>query len=83
MIVEGSKVGQMRREGTLVSEIGRMIKVRWEDGQESLLTPAPGSVKILPGTAKSAAQSARSGARAASRSRKKPPATGRATKRRR
>lgn len=67
VLVEGTKVGQPRREGTLVSEVGRMIKVRWEDGQESLLTPAPGSVQILPGSAKVAAQSGRAGTKSTSR----------------
>lgn len=52
VVVEGSKVGSPRREGTIVEEIGRMIRVRWTDGQESLLTPGPGSLRILPGNSK-------------------------------
>lgn len=54
VIVEGTKVGGARREGTLVEVVGRLIKVRWDGGPETLLTPAPGAVRFLPGSSKRA-----------------------------
>ena len=50
VIVEGSKVGGGRREGTLVDVVGRMIRVRWDTGTESIISPAPGAVRFLPGS---------------------------------
>lgn len=54
VIVEGTKVGGGRREGTLVETVGRLIKVRWDGGSETLMTPAPGAVRFLPGSSKTA-----------------------------
>lgn len=55
VIIEGNKIGQMRREGTLVETIGSLIKVRWTDGTESLFTPAAGSVRFESGNGKTKA----------------------------
>lgn len=49
VIIDGTKLGAVRREGTLVEQIGTLIKVRWGDGTESLLTPGAGSVRYEPG----------------------------------
>ena len=52
VIVEGNKVGQLRREGTLLGTIGKAIRVRWADGSETLFTPGAGSVTFEAGTSK-------------------------------
>jgi Domain of unknown function (DUF1918) len=52
VVVEGTKVGGGRREGTLVELTGRLIKVRWNDGGESMMVPGAGAVSFLPGRAK-------------------------------
>lgn len=48
VIIEGSKVGQQRREGSLIGVTGRLLNVRWTDGSTSLLTPGAGSIRFLP-----------------------------------
>jgi hypothetical protein len=58
VVVEGSKVGGSRREGTLVETLGSLIKVRWTDGGETIMAPGAGSVSFLPGSAKAAKSSA-------------------------
>jgi hypothetical protein len=58
VVVEGSKVGGGRREGTLVETLGSLIKVRWTDGGETIMAPGAGSVSFLPGSAKTAKTSA-------------------------
>ncbi|MBI4729535.1 MAG: DUF1918 domain-containing protein [Acidobacteria bacterium] len=55
IVIEGSKVGGARREGTVVGTAGRMLQIRWPDGQESYLTPAPGTVKVVTGNSRRAA----------------------------
>jgi hypothetical protein len=57
VVVEGSKVGGGRREGTLVETLGSLIKVRWTDGGETIMAPGAGSVSFLPGSAKPAKSS--------------------------
>lgn len=58
VIIEGAKVGQQRREGSLIGVTGRLLNVRWNDGTTSLLTPGAGSVRFLPkGTGKAPGQS--------------------------
>ena len=58
VVVEGSKVGGGRREGTLVETLGSLIKVRWTDGGETIMAPGAGSVSFLPGSTKAAKSSA-------------------------
>ena len=62
VIVEGTKVGGGRREGTLVGTVGSLIKVRWEDGGETIMAPGAGSIRFLSGgqTAAASKASARS-----------------------
>lgn len=57
VVVEGSKVGGGRREGTLVETLGSLIKVRWTDGGETIMAPGAGAVSFLPGSAKAAKSS--------------------------
>ena len=58
VVVEGSKVGGGRREGTLVETLGSLIKVRWTDGGETIMAPGAGSVSFLPGSGKAAKSNA-------------------------
>lgn len=51
VVVAGNKLGSPTRVGTLVKTVGTMIRVRWENGTESLFQPAAGSVTYqAPGT---------------------------------
>jgi len=60
VVIEGTKVGGGRREGTLVEMSGPLMRVRWEDGGESYIAPGAGSVRFLAGSAKSSATKAAS-----------------------
>lgn len=64
VIIDGTKLGAVRREGTLVEQIGTLIKVRWGDGTESLLTPGAGSVRYEPGRGAKANGAKKSAAKA-------------------
>lgn len=55
VIIQGGKVGGARREGTLLGQVGSLMKVRWVDGSESLFSPGAGAVEFLPGNGKSKA----------------------------
>jgi hypothetical protein len=55
VVVEGTKIGGARREGILVALTGALIKVRWNDGGETMMAPSAGAVSFLPGKAKSKA----------------------------
>jgi hypothetical protein len=57
VVIEGTKVGGGRREGTLVEMSGPLMRVRWEDGAESYMAPGAGSVRFLAGNATSSAKS--------------------------
>jgi len=48
VIIEGSKVGATRREGSLVGMVGRLMKVQWIDGTESMISPGAGTCRIEP-----------------------------------
>ena len=52
VLVEGSKVGGGRRQGTLRKVVGSLIQVRWEDGSETLFAPGAGTVQFLPAAGK-------------------------------
>jgi hypothetical protein len=51
IIVESETVGTPAREGEIVEviqgEVGVRYRVRWSDGQESVLSPAGGSARIV------------------------------------
>jgi len=53
VVVEGTKIGGARREGVLVELSGALIKVRWNEGGETMMAPGAGAVTFLPGKAKS------------------------------
>ena len=54
VVVEGTKVGGGRREGTLIELSGRLMKIRWNEGGESIMAPGAGAITFLPGSAKAA-----------------------------
>lgn len=53
VIIEGTKVGAVRREGNLVGIVGSLLKVQWIDGTESVISPGAGSIRIEPRAASS------------------------------
>ena len=53
VIIEGTKVGQQRREGNLVGLVGSLLKIQWVDGSESVISPGAGSIRIEPRAASS------------------------------
>jgi len=46
VIIEGTKVGQQRREGNLVGMVGSLLKIQWVDGTESVISPGAGAIRI-------------------------------------
>lgn len=50
--VETETVGQRERKGEILEivegTLGVSYRVRWNDGHESLLQPAAGSVRVIP-----------------------------------
>jgi hypothetical protein len=64
VIIEGTKVGAQRREGSLVGVVGSLMRIRWTDGSESMLSPAAGSIRFEP-TAGGSARAPKPAARAA------------------
>ena len=58
VVVEGTKVGGGRREGTLLELSGSLMRVRWEDGAETFMAPGAGAVRFLPKGAKVATAAA-------------------------
>ena len=54
VVVEGTKVGGGRREGTLVGTVGSLIKVRWSDGGETIMAPGAGAIRFFSGGGKAA-----------------------------
>jgi hypothetical protein len=46
-VIEGTKVGQARRNGEVVEVLGistrQHFRVRWEDGHETIYIPGPGA----------------------------------------
>jgi hypothetical protein len=57
VIIEGTKVGAVRREGNLVGVVGSLLKIQWVDGTESMISPGAGSIRIEPRAASSKASS--------------------------
>jgi Domain of unknown function (DUF1918) len=53
ILVEGETVGQPERGGDVLEVIegttSITYRVRWDDGRESLFTPAAGAMRVTPG----------------------------------
>ncbi|MBO0713336.1 MAG: DUF1918 domain-containing protein [Acidimicrobiales bacterium] len=47
VMVESEKVGRESRVGLVVGVDGQMIRVRWDDGNESVLVPSVGSLRVV------------------------------------
>jgi Domain of unknown function (DUF1918) len=45
--VESEKVGSATRCGEVVALEGRMLRVRWDDGRESMYIPSAGAVRVV------------------------------------
>lgn len=50
VVVEGNKLGQPRRVGTVAGLAGSLLTVRWEDGTQSIMTPGAGAVSFESGS---------------------------------
>jgi Domain of unknown function (DUF1918) len=54
IVVESERVGQLEREGEILevmqSDLTVRYRVRWNDGRETILSPAGGSVRVLSGS---------------------------------
>jgi hypothetical protein len=79
VVFEGSKVGGSRREGQLLSIDGRAVRVRWDDGSDSLLIPGPGAMRVV-ATARSPKSGTAKTAKAAVAPVKKKPAPAKSQK---
>ena len=80
VVVEGTKVGGGRREGTLVELSGSLMRVRWSDGVETYMAPGAGSVRFVPGRGKGATGSPKPKAKTAVKKPAKAPAKGKRKK---
>ena len=58
VIIEGTKVGAVRREGNLVGIVGSLLKVQWIDGTESVISPGAGAIKIEAANSKGSSKKA-------------------------
>ena len=45
--IESVKVGQAERRGTVVGSSGQMLRIRWDEGPESLLKPGGGALRVM------------------------------------
>jgi Glu-tRNA(Gln) amidotransferase subunit E-like FAD-binding protein len=51
IVVESEKVRQAARSGVIeevLQENPRRVRVKWEDGHTSILTPSAGAARIIP-----------------------------------
>ena len=46
IVVESEKVGSPPRRGEVTAVTGRMLAVRWEDGEQSTFVPSAGSLRV-------------------------------------
>lgn len=51
VMVDGRKVGQPRRGGTVTGVNGAMVTVRWDDGHQSTFVPSAGDMTVARGPA--------------------------------
>ena len=58
VVVEGTKVGGGRREGTLLALSGSLMRIRWEDGGETFMAPGAGAVRFITGSGKAKSSTA-------------------------
>lgn len=46
IVVESEKVGAPPRRGEVTAVSGRLLSVRWEDGEQSTFVPSAGSLHV-------------------------------------
>jgi hypothetical protein len=46
IVVESEKVGSPARRGEVTGVSGRLLTVRWEDGDQSTFIPSAGSLRV-------------------------------------
>ena len=47
IVVESEKVGHAERRGTVIGSSGHMLRIRWDEGGESLLMPSAGALRVV------------------------------------
>jgi hypothetical protein len=47
IVVESEKVGESARTGTVTGVVGSLIKIKWDDGSETSMIPAAGSLRVV------------------------------------
>jgi hypothetical protein len=47
VIVDGRKVGQVRRTGVVTAVSGPLITVRWDDGHVTTFAPTAGTMTVI------------------------------------
>lgn len=46
IVVESEKVGTPPRRGEVTADSGRLLTVRWENGEQSTFVPSAGSLRV-------------------------------------
>jgi Domain of unknown function (DUF1918) len=46
VVVESEKVGSATRSGVVTAVDGRLLTVRWDNGDESMFIPSAGSLQV-------------------------------------
>ena len=47
VLVRSEKCGEHGRRGLVLSALGTMLKVRWDDDSESMFIPGPGTLTVV------------------------------------
>jgi hypothetical protein len=47
VVVDGRKVGQVRRTGVVTAVSGTLITVRWDDGHVTTFVPTAGTMTVV------------------------------------
>lgn len=45
--VESERVGQAERRGTVLGFSDHLLRIRWDDGKESLMLPGAGALRVV------------------------------------
>jgi hypothetical protein len=41
-----AKVGRAPREGVVTGAVGRLLRIKWSTGEESIVVPGPGAITV-------------------------------------
>ena len=47
VLVRSDKSGEPSRRGLVLSALGIMLKIRWDDDSESMFIPGPGTLTVV------------------------------------